>query len=197
MTGSTRGHEVVIVRHGETDWSRTGRHTGRTDIDLTDAGRADATALSAPLSGRAFALVLVSPMHRSRETARLAGIDAAAEVDSDLREWDYGDYEGITTAEIRQRVPGWTVWSHPLPNGETADDVAARVDRVIARVRAVDGDVAIFGHGHSLRVLGARWCGLQPTGGRLFALDPASISVLGYERENPVLRAWNWSPVVR
>jgi broad specificity phosphatase PhoE len=184
--------EVVLVRHGETEWTRSGRHTGRTDIDLTDAGRDEARAIGRALSGRAFARVLGSPMHRALETARLAGF-RDLEVVEDLREWDYGDYEGRTTPEIRQDVPGWTVWTHPSPGGETADEVAARVDRVITRVRALDRDVAIFGHGHALRVLGVRWCGFPPTDGRAVALDPASICVLGYERETPVIRTWNWS----
>jgi probable phosphoglycerate mutase len=195
MATSERGQEVVLVRHGETEWSRSKRHTGRTDLDLTDRGRAAAAALAPALAGRKFALVLVSPMHRSQETARLAGLGDACVVDDDLREWDYGDYEGVTTAEIRTKVPGWTVWTHPSPHGETAEQVGARIDRVIARVRAVDGDVAVFGHGHSLRVFAARWCSFDVTAGRAFALDPASLSVLGYERETPVLRCWN-APVV-
>jgi broad specificity phosphatase PhoE len=184
--------ELVLARHGETEWTRSGRHTGRTDIDLTDAGRNDAREIGRALAGRTFALVLVSPMHRALETARLAGF-RDVEVVEDLREWDYGNYEGRTTLEIRQEVPGWTVWTYPSPAGETAEEVAARVDRVITRVRALDGDVVIFGHGHSLRVLGARWCDLPPTDGRAVALDPASICVLGYERETPVIRTWNWS----
>jgi broad specificity phosphatase PhoE len=189
-------HEVVLVRHGETDWSRTGKHTSRTEIDLTDAGRAEAAALAPYLSARRFARVLVSPRHRSLETARCAGFDHA-QVSPDLSEWDYGEYEARTTNEIRREVPGWTVWTHPSPGGETIDEVTARVDRVIARARNVDGDVLIFGHGHSLRVLGARWCALPPHDGRALGLDPASVSVLGYERETPVLRQWNWSATIR
>jgi probable phosphoglycerate mutase len=185
--------ELVLVRHGETEWARSGRHTGRTDVDLTDGGRGEARTIGAALSGRPFAAVLVSPMHRAIETARLAGFGAVEVVD-DLREWDYGDYEGRTTPEIREDVPGWTVWTDPSPGGEAAAEVAARVDRVIARVRAIDGDVLVFGHGHSLRVLGARWCDLPPTDGRALALDPGAICVLGYERETPVLRHWNWRP---
>jgi broad specificity phosphatase PhoE len=192
-----RAQEVVLVRHGETEWSRSGRHTGRTDLDLTDAGRKAAAALARVLAERAFAAVFVSPMQRSIETARLAGLGAHAEMCADLREWDYGDYEGRTTREIRAEVPGWTVWTHALPNGETADEVAARVDRVIDRARRVDGDVAIFGHGHSLRVLGVRWCARPPTEGQILALSPASVSVLGYERETAVIRQWNRVPDVR
>ena len=184
---------LVLVRHGETEWSRSGRHTGRTDIDLTPAGRAAAHALAPLLSATTFPLVLVSPMRRSAETARLAGFEHC-EVSNDLREWDYGSYEGITTPTIRETVPGWTVFTHPVPGGETIEQVAERVDRVIARVRANDRPVLVFGHGHSLRILGARWCGLPPEAARHLRLDPASVSVLGYERETPALSAWNWCP---
>ena len=194
---SARDPEVVLVRHGATEWSDLGRHTGRTDVDLNDDGRASARALAGALAGRAFALVLVSPLRRSQETARLAGFDDRGEVTTNLCEWDYGDYEGRTTAEIRTEVPAWTVWSHPVPGGETADEVGTRIDRVIERARAAGGDVAIFGHGHSLRVFGARWCRMPPTDGRILALDPASVSVLGYERETPVIRQWNWVPKLR
>jgi probable phosphoglycerate mutase len=189
--------EVVLVRHGQTEWSATGRHTGRTDLDLTDAGCADARALAAALDSRRFALVLVSPLRRSLETARLAGYGERAEVCPDLREWDYGDYEGRTTADIRVEVPQWTVWTHPIPNGETADEVGARADLVIARARDAPGDVLCFGHGHALRVLGARWCDRPPTEGRLLGLDAGAICVLGYERETAVIRQWNWGPVPR
>jgi probable phosphoglycerate mutase len=186
----------VLVRHGATEWSASGRHTGTTDLDLSDAGRAAAARLAPALAGRAFALVLVSPLRRAQETARLAGFGDRMELCPDLHEWDYGAYEGRTTADIRTEVPGWTVFSHPVPGGETAEQVAARIDRVIARVRAVDGDVAVFSHGHALRVFGARWCGLPPTDGRLLALDPAAVCVLGYERETAVIGQWNWHPDV-
>jgi probable phosphoglycerate mutase len=188
-------HMLVLVRHGETEWSRTGRHTGTTDVALTDLGRRQAAAQAAFLSRRRFAAVFVSPMHRSRETALLAGCPGADVLD-DLREWDYGAYEGRTTLSIREEVPRWTVWTHPSPGGETVEQVAARVDRVIARARSIDGDVVCFGHGHSLRVLGARWCDLAPQDGRALALDPAAVCVLGYERETPVLRLWNRTPDV-
>jgi probable phosphoglycerate mutase len=185
--------EVVLVRHGETEWSRSGRHTSHTNLDLTDGGRGAAAALAPVLARRSFGLVLASPMHRSLETARLAGFDAP-EVREDLREWDYGEYEGRTTAAIRRDVPEWTVFTHPVPGGETIDAVAERVDRVIAEARATPGAVLIFGHGHALRVLGARWCDFPPLSGRNLALQPASVSVLTYERETPVLGQWDWLP---
>jgi probable phosphoglycerate mutase len=181
----------VVVRHGETEWSRSGQHTGRTDIPLTENGRREAELVGERLRGRRFALVLTSPLQRAAETARLAGVDA--EVRDELREWDYGTYEGRTTIDIRQERPGWTLWRDGVPDGETADEVGRRVDRVVDEVRAVDGDVALFAHGHVLRVLAARWLGLSPDNGRLFALDPATISILGYERETPVIRLWNYS----
>ena len=186
-----RPPEVVLVRHGETEWSRSGRHTGRTDVPLTDRGRRQAQMLRGVLEGRRFAHVLTSPLSRAAETCRLAGYGEVAQVCDDLREWDYGAYEGRTTAEIRTEVAGWTVWSHAVPEGETAEQIGARADRVVATARASEGDVALFGHGHALRVLAARWCGLAPRDGRLLALDPATVSVLGYERDKPVLRRWN------
>ena len=183
--------EIVLVRHGETEWSRSGRHTGRTDVPLSERGRRQAEMLGRFLRGRRFARVLTSPLRRAAQTCRLAGYGQLAEVCDDLREWDYGAYEGRTTADIRAEVPGWTVWSHPVPGGETAEQVGARADRVIALARAADGDVALFGHGHALRVLAVRWCGLAPRDGRILALDPATVCVLGHEREAPVLRRWN------
>jgi broad specificity phosphatase PhoE len=166
------------------------QHTSFTDIPLTDEGRRKAEELGARLRGQEFALVLASPLQRAAETARLAGFREAEPTD-DLREWNYGEYEGRTTAEIREEVPGWTIWTGGVPGGETAAEVAARADRVIARARKADGDVLVFSHGHVLRVLAARWLGLDPQAGRLFALGNASISVLGYERETPVLERWN------
>ena len=186
------GGEVVLVRHGATEWSISGRHTGTTDLELTPEGCAAAGRLGAVLSAWSFSLVLTSPLRRASETARLAGFgDDAVVVEPDLVEWAYGDYEGLTTPEIRETVPGWTVWSHPSPGGESAAAIGARVDRVIARVQGVDGPVLLVAHGHVLRVLAARWLGLAPADGRLFALDPATVSVLGWERETPVLRRWN------
>jgi probable phosphoglycerate mutase len=191
---STRPTEVVLVRHGETEWSRAGRHTGRTDVPLTEQGRRDAEALGAALRERQLALVLTSPLQRAVETCRLAGLGGVAVARDDLREWDYGEYEGLKTVDIRQERPGWTVWRDDIPRGETLSEVGERADRVTADLRSSDGDVAVFAHGHLLRILAARWLGLEPAAGRLFALDVGTISVLGYERENAVLRLWNWKP---
>jgi broad specificity phosphatase PhoE len=183
--------EVVLVRHGETEWSRAGKHTGRTDVRLAERGKAQARAVGEALKDYRFALVLTSPLARAVQTCSLAGLGDAAEEREDLREWDYGAYEGLTTAEIRKERPGWTVWAEGVPGGESAAQVGGRVDRVLAEVRLVEGDVALFAHGHLLRVLAARWLGLEPSAGRLFALDPATISILGYERETSVIQLWN------
>jgi probable phosphoglycerate mutase len=187
------GPEVVLVRHGETEWSRDGRHTGATDIPLTDTGREQAAALGRALAGRAFAfaLVLVSPLGRARATCELAGLGDAAQVCDDLREWDYGDYEGITTAEIQRRAPGWHLFSDGCPGGETPAQVAARADRVIARARAAGGDVALFGHGHCLRMLTARWLGLPPRAGARFGLHTGTLGTLGWEHGRAALWLWN------
>jgi probable phosphoglycerate mutase len=181
---------LTLVRHGETEWSRSGQHTGTTDIPLTARGRELAVKLEAALRGRAFALVLTSPLSRARDTAAIAGF-AAAGVDDDLREWDYGEYEGLTTPQIREGRPGWLLWDDGVPGGERIEDVAARVDRVIARVRAVDGDALLFAHGHLLRILSARWLGEDPGFGRHLVLSPATLSVLGWEREAPAIEVWN------
>ncbi|MSO79427.1 MAG: histidine phosphatase family protein [Acidimicrobiia bacterium] len=183
--------EIIVVRHGATEWSENGRHTGRTDLPLTAQGRAEAEGLRDRMSALDLELVLTSPLMRARETADLAGVGDRAEVVDAMREWDYGEYEGVTTAEIRQTIPGWTVWAGPCPGGESAADVGARADAVLARVANVDGAVAVFSHGHYLRVLVARWLGLPPADGRLFALATAAISILSYEREQPVLRTLN------
>jgi len=182
--------EVWLVRHGETEWSRDHKHTSTTDLPLTDVGEGMAHALPAKLTGMDFDLVLTSPRQRARRTAELAGFPDA-EVEEDLVEWGYGDYEGITTLEIRETVPGWSVWSHETPGGEAAAAVAARLDRVVERAREVGGRTLLFGHGHALRVLTARWIGQQPDEGRFFRLDTATVSVLGYERDTPVLLRWN------
>ena len=182
--------DVWLVRHGETEWSRDGRHTGSTDIPLTPAGEAAARELAPRLEGETFALVLTSPRERARRTAELAGF-ADAEVDEDLVEWDYGSYEGITTDEIRKTVPDWTVWSHPSPGGETADEVSARLDRVVSRSQQASGDVLLVGHGHALRALAARWLGLPAVDGRLLTLDTGTVSVLGHEREHTAVIRWN------
>jgi broad specificity phosphatase PhoE len=179
--------EVVLVRHGETEWSRDGKHTGRTDVPLTARGRQQAKAVGEALRRREFALVL----SRALETCRLAGFGDRAVSREELMEWDYGAYEGRTTAEIREERHGWTLWRDGVRHGETIEEVAARIDRVIAELRVVDGDSLLFAHGHVLRVLAARWLGLEPHAGALFALDPASVSALGYERETSVIRLWN------
>jgi probable phosphoglycerate mutase len=185
--------EIVLIRHGETEWTRSGAHTGRTDIPLTPEGREQAAAIGRYLAARKFALVLASPLSRALETCRLAGYGDAVELEPGLREWDYGDYEGRTTPDIRKTSAGWSLWQDGVPNGETIAQVAARADAVIARALAAAGDVALFAHGHVLRVLAARWIGLAPHAGRLLALNPAAISTLGYERETQVIRRWNLS----
>ena len=181
---------IWLVRHGETVWSRERRHTSVTDVPLTDAGAEAARRVGERLAGRPFSLVLTSPRERAGRSAALAGFPDA-EVEDDLAEWDYGRYEGVTTAEIRLTDPGWTVWSHPAPGGETAEQVRIRVDRVIARLRAVDGDVLLFGHAHCLRALTARWLGRPVADGRFYRLDTGSLSVLAFERETPVIVHWN------
>ena len=183
--------QLWLVRHGETEWARLGRHTGRTDIPLNERGRKQAVGLGERLHGHSFALVLTSPLARAADTARLGGFGDVAVVDDDLREWDYGDIEGMRTDEIRERHPGWTIWRGPWSGGETIDDVAARADRVLALVRDVDGDVLMFSHGHLLRVLAARWLGLGPAAGAMLALSTATISQLGWEREAHVIERWN------
>jgi broad specificity phosphatase PhoE len=183
--------EIVLARHGETEWSRDGRHTGRTDIPLTDVGRRQAEQLRHPLGEWSFEVVLSSPLQRALDTCRLAGLGEAFETSEDLVEWDYGEYEGITTPEIRERRPDWYLWRDGCPGGEQAADVGRRVDRVIARVENSQGDVALFAHGHVLRVLAARWIGLGPESGALLALGTGTLSALGYERETRVIRRWN------
>jgi broad specificity phosphatase PhoE len=183
-------NELWLVRHGTTEWSANGRHTSTTDLPLLPEGEEVARALRPRLADEDFAQVLTSPRLRARRTAELAGFPEA-EVDDDLAEWAYGDYEGTTTEEIREHDPGWTIWTHPSPGGETAEQVQARLDRVVDRVREADGRSLVFGHGHALRALAARWLG-QPVGhGRYFRLDTATLSVLAHEREHPVLRIWN------
>jgi broad specificity phosphatase PhoE len=188
---SHSAHEVVLVRHGETEWSRAGKHTGRTDVPLTEQGRRQAEAVGAALRDRDFALVLTSPLGRALETCRLAGFGERAQPRDELMEWDYGAYEGRTTAEVREERPGWTLWRDGVPGGETIEQVGERVDRVLDEIRALDGEALLFAHGHVLRVLTARWLELEPDAGRLFALDPATLSMLGYERETPVIQLWN------
>jgi len=180
-----------LIRHGETEWARDGRHTGRTDVPLTGLGRSQAVATGRKIAGQAFAEVFSSPLARALETCRIAGFGDRAEVIDDLREWDYGDDEGRTTPEIRADRPGWSIWGDGPRNGETVDEVGVRADRVIARVREAPGDVLCFAHGHVLRILAARWLALPAVDGRLFALSTATVSVLGWEREAPVIQRWN------
>ncbi len=188
---SPNAREAVLVRHAETEWSLNGRHTGRTDLPLTDHGRVLAAALRERLRAWQFALVLVSPARRARETCELCGLGPEAQVRDELHEWDYGDYEGLTTAEIWERRPGWVLWRDGCPGGESPADVGARADGVVAEIAANDGDVAVFSHGHMLRVLGARWIALAPEGGGRLGLSTAAISVLGHERDTAVIGRWN------
>jgi probable phosphoglycerate mutase len=183
--------QLWLVRHGETEWSAAGRHTGRTDVPLTDAGRAAAKRLATILPDQTFDLILSSPLRRALDTCELAGFAGGVLTTSDLSEWDYGEYEGITTDQIRHRRPGWTLFFDGCPGGETLDQVAARADRVIARVREVNGPVIAFAHGHILRVVGARWIGAPAVVGANLVLSTATVSVLGYERESPAILRWN------
>jgi len=217
---------IVLVRHGETEWSRSGRHTGRTDVPLTAEGRRQAARVGVAVSAMAkamaarspgarspgarspapqslaagslvagsmatWSLVVTSPLQRAAETCRLAGLGDQAEPDSDLEEWDYGDYEGVTTREILEFRPGWRLWTDGCPEGETAAQVAARADRVIARCREHEGDAILFAHGHLLRVLGARWVGADATFGAHLVLSTAAVCVLGWEHGMPVIAMWN------
>jgi broad specificity phosphatase PhoE len=188
---SVQGPRVFLSRHGETEWSVTGQHTGRTDLPLTEEGRRQAKRLGARLAGADFALVLVSPLSRALETARLAGFGDVAEVAPDLVEWDYGAYDSLTAAEIRRERPGWTPWHGGYPGGETLDELAARADRIVQRVRPVDGDVALFAHGHILRVIAARWLEQPAIEASHYHLATATLSVLAWERETPVIERWN------
>lgn len=183
---------VVLVRHGETGWSRSHRHTGRTDVPLTDLGREQARRAGLALAGRDLGLVLTSPLDRALETCRLAGLADRAEVLDDLQEWDYGDAEGLSTAQVQERTPGWTVWTHPVGGGgESAEQVGERADRVVERLERETSDVAVFAHGHLLRILTARWLGMDAVGGRHFVLGTATLSELGYEHTNRVVQRWN------
>jgi broad specificity phosphatase PhoE len=183
--------DLWLIRHGETEWSRSGAHTGRTDLPLTDAGVKAALSIGDRLAGRVFTQVITSPMSRAMETCRLAGYAAGAFVDPNLCEWNYGDYEGRTTPDIRRENPDWSLWRDGVPNGESIDEVAARARCVIEKACQSSGNVALFGHGHILRILAATWLGLAPQAGALFALATASISRLGYEREVRVMTLWN------
>ncbi len=182
---------VVLVRHGETEWTMTHRHTGRSDIPLTENGREQARILGRRLLVFEFELVLTSPALRTHETASIAGLGASAIADPDLWEWDYGQYEGTRTVDTRQAIEGWSVWTHEIIGGESLEHLGERCDRVVARVRRLEGDVAVFGHAHALRVLAARWLGQDPGFGARLVLSTASISILGYERETPAILLWN------
>jgi broad specificity phosphatase PhoE len=184
---------AYLARHGETAWTISHQHTGRTDIPLTERGERNARSLGHRLHGLSFTKVLVSPLQRARRTCELAGFGDRAEVDPELMEWDYGQFEGRTTAEIRQERPGWYLFRDGCPGGESVEAVGARADRVIARLRPVEGRTLLFGHSHFFRVLGARWLGLPPSDGRLLLLSTAALSILGYEhsRDEPVIRLWN------
>jgi broad specificity phosphatase PhoE len=190
-TERTGRPHLFVIRHGATEWSKNGRHTGITDLPLLPEGEDQARATAKLVAGHEFSLVLTSPLQRARHTCELVGLGEQAEIDDDLRELDYGSYEGITTAKIRETVPDWTVWTHHCPGGETLEQAAVRVDRVIDRARSAGGDVAVFAHGHILRILTARWCDLDPIEGRRFVLHTATLSELGWERDDPAVILWN------
>ena len=189
MTKQTR--EVYLVRHGETEWSLSGQHTGITDLPLTAKGREVAKLLVPVLAKENFAIVLTSPLQRARDTCELAGLGELAEIDRDLMEWNYGEYEGLTPRQIRAKAPGWMIFSDGCPGGESPEQISARVDRLIARVRALEGHVALFAHGHVFRVFAARWLGLPATAGRHFLLSTATLSILSYYRDIPAVKRWN------
>jgi probable phosphoglycerate mutase len=188
--------KVLLIRHGETEWSLSGKHTGMTDIPLTENGRNAARQLKPILRDQTFALVLTSPLRRARETCELAGLIERAEIDRDLVEWNYGDYEGLTPQQIHGVRPGWTVFTDGCPGGETPEQVEARIDRVITRIRSVAGNVAVFGHGHLIRAFAARWLGLRASEGRFFLLDPATVNVVSYYRDIPAIKRWN-APILQ
>jgi probable phosphoglycerate mutase len=185
--------QLWLIRHGDTEWSLSGAHTSRTDIPLTARGEERAEKIRDYLAHRKFSLVLTSPLQRARETCRIAGYADVAQIEENLREWDYGIFEGRTTADIRTDQPDWSIWDSPVPEGEPVEHVAARAQKVIDRAMQSGGDVALFAHAHILRILAATWLGLEPRGGRLFALGTGSVSTLGYERETRVISTWNRS----
>jgi broad specificity phosphatase PhoE len=190
---SDENMKLWLIRHGETEWSLSGAHTSRTDIPLTERGKQRAAKIRDYLAQRKFSLVLSSPLQRARETCRIAGYSDVAQIEENLREWDYGIFEGRTTADIRKDQPEWSIWDAPPPEGEPVEHVAARAQKVIDRALQAGGDVALFAHAHILRILAATWLGLEPRGGRLFALGTGSVSTLGYERETRVISTWNRS----
>jgi broad specificity phosphatase PhoE len=185
--------QIVLIRHGQTEWSASGQHTSRTDLPLVDEGRQRAASIGAELADREFSLVLCSPLLRARETCELAGFGSRAVISDDLREWDYGEYEGLTTPQIREDTPGWNLWRDGCPGGEAPADVSARADRVIAELRTAGGDALVFAHGHILRVVASRWIGMPVQGGARLTLAAGAISMLGFERETEVIERWNAS----
>jgi probable phosphoglycerate mutase len=189
----TANLELWLIRHGETAWSASGAHTSRSDIPLTERGRVSAAAIGDWLAGKEFSLTLVSPRQRAQETCRIAGYASSMQPDNDLAEWDYGEYEGRTTADIRKEKPGWSIWAEGPSGGETAEQVGLRAHRVIERAVAAGGNVALFSHAHLLRILAATWIGLPLSAGSMFALDTSSVSTLGFERETRVIQMWNRS----
>jgi probable phosphoglycerate mutase len=186
--------QIVVARHGETEWSASGQHTSSTDLPLTDEGRRLAAALAPRLRTHSFSCVLCSPLRRARETCELAGYGSREQLTDDLREWAYGEYEGLTTPEIRQLNPQWNLWRDGCPGGETPDQVGARADRVLNRLQAIQGSALVFAHGHILRVLTARWLQMEPAAGARFRLGAGALGELGFERETQVLTGWNWTP---
>jgi probable phosphoglycerate mutase len=188
---TSKGQKIFLIRHGETEWSRLGRHTGTTDLPLTDNGRAAAEALRPLIAAESFAAVFTSPLKRAQQTCELAGLGDVAQIDPDLMEWNYGAYEGRTTADIQAERPGWVIFRDGCPGGDTPARVAARAERVIARVRVIDGDVALFSHGHFSRVFAARWIELPAAEGAHFLLDTSTLCVLGYYGDAPAIRIWN------
>lgn len=182
---------LVLARHGETEWSRSGQHTGRTDIPLTEAGEAQARRLGAALAARSFSRIVSSPLRRALDTSRLAGFGDRVETDGDLQEWDYGVYEGRRRVDIAVDIPGWTVWGHPIVGGESLAELGARADRVIERLLPTGGDVLVFSHGHFLRVLAARWIEAPPLTANRLELSTATISELGWEQDRRVVEVWN------
>ncbi|HZA57549.1 MAG TPA: histidine phosphatase family protein [Candidatus Udaeobacter sp.] len=190
---STESQQVYLIRHGETEWSLSGQHTGSTDIPLTENGRKVAQLLEPVLARETFALVLTSPLQRARKTCELAGLGERAEIDRDLMEWNYGEYEGLTSREIREKAPGWLLFNDGCPGGETPEQVGDRADRVIARARGEQGNVVLFAHGHLLRVLAARWLGFAARAGRHLLLDTGTLNILGYYQGIPAIKRWNWT----
>ena len=188
--------KVYLLRHGETEWSLSGQHTGMTDLPLTENGRRAARLLKSVLAAETFALILTSPLKRARETCELAGFGERAKIDPDLVEWNYGEYEGLTTKQIHLTRPGWSVFRDGCPGGETPDQVASRADRVIGKIRTTDGNIALFAHGHIFRVFAARWINLPASYGEHFLLDTATLNVLGYYHNSPALKIWN-APLAR